>query len=52
MRTPYRNPVPDIYVLGLDGDETRAVQVELHEEWDDAAVDGQLCSQWASANRK
>ena len=34
--------------LGL-GDRT--VQVELHEKWDDAAVDGRLCSQWASANR-
>lgn len=29
-----------------------SVQVELHEKWDDGAVDGRLCSEWASANRK
>ncbi len=27
------------------------VQIELHEKWDDAAVDGRLCGQWAAANR-
>ncbi len=30
----------------------RSVQVELHEKWDDGAVDGRLCSEWAAANRK
>ena len=35
--------------LGL---RERSVQVELHEKWDDAAVDGRLCSAWAAANRK
>lgn len=34
------------------GQPERPVQVELHEKWDDAAVDGRLCSEWASANRK
>ena len=27
------------------------VQVELHEKWEDAVVDGVLCSDWAAANR-
>lgn len=30
----------------------RSVQVERHEKWDDAAVDGRLCSEWAAENRK
>ena len=34
--------------LGL-GD--RAVQIELHEKWDDASVDGRLLSEWAAENR-
>ncbi len=34
------------------GFSERSVQVELHEKWDDGAVDGRLCSEWASANRK
>lgn len=34
------------------GERDRMVQVELHEKWDDASVDGQLCSEWASANRE
>lgn len=28
-----------------------SVQVELHEKWDDAAIDGELCSSWAEHKR-
>jgi len=30
---------------------TGSVQVELHEKWDDGAVDGELCSEWAARVR-
>jgi hypothetical protein len=33
--------------LGRQG----SVQVELHEKWDDGAVDGELCSDWAARVR-
>lgn len=29
-----------------------SVQVELHEKWDDAAVDGETCAAWAARNRR
>jgi len=29
-----------------------SVQVELHEKWDDAAIDGETCSAWAARNRR
>jgi len=29
-----------------------SVQVELHEKWDDAAIDGEACSTWAARNRR
>jgi len=28
-----------------------SVQVELHEKWDDGAIDGELCSSWAARVR-
>jgi hypothetical protein len=28
-----------------------SVQVELHEKWDDGAIDGELCSAWAERRR-
>lgn len=28
-----------------------SVQIELHEKWDDAAVDGERCSDWAARVR-
>lgn len=34
------------------GQSNRGVQVELHEKWDDGAVDGQLCSAWVADNRR
>ena len=34
--------------LGRSG----SVQVELHEKWEDGALDGELCSDWAARTRK
>jgi phenylpyruvate tautomerase PptA (4-oxalocrotonate tautomerase family) len=34
--------------LGRSG----SVQVELHEKWDDAAIDGESCADWAARNRR
>jgi hypothetical protein len=31
---------------------TGSVQVELVEKWDDAAIDGELCSEWAARHRR
>lgn len=30
---------------------TGSVQVELREKWDDGAIDGELCSDWAARRR-
>lgn len=30
---------------------TGSVQVELHEKWEDAAIDGETCAAWARRNR-
>jgi hypothetical protein len=29
-----------------------SVQVEVHEKWDDAAIDGESCADWAARNRR
>jgi hypothetical protein len=29
-----------------------SVQVELREKWDDAAIDGETCADWAARNRR
>jgi hypothetical protein len=29
-----------------------SVQVELHEKWDDAAIDGETCADWAARTRR
>jgi hypothetical protein len=34
-----------------DMQKTGSVLVELHEKWDDGAVDGELCSDWAARVR-
>lgn len=28
-----------------------SIQVEIHEKWDDAGIDGELCSEWARKRR-
>ena len=33
--------------LGRSG----SIQVEIHEKWDDAGIDGELCSEWARKRR-
>ncbi|MBM4270229.1 MAG: hypothetical protein FJ144_27095 [Deltaproteobacteria bacterium] len=38
-------------IVREDLGRTNPVQVELHEKWDDAMVDGELCSAWAAKNR-
>jgi hypothetical protein len=48
----------DIAVAGLtrivkqDLGRTGSVQVELHEKWDDATIDGETCAAWAARNRR
>jgi Domain of unknown function (DUF1904) len=32
--------------------EGRSIEIELREKWDDAAVNGQLLSDWSRANRR
>ncbi|HEY8513906.1 MAG TPA: hypothetical protein VIS07_00160 [Candidatus Binatia bacterium] len=39
-------------IVKQDLGHTGSVQVELHEKWDDAAIDGELCSAWAARNRR
>jgi len=29
-----------------------SVQVEVHEKWDDAAIDGESCADWAARTRR
>ena len=38
-------------IVKQDLGRTGSVQVELHEKWDDGALDGELCSDWARRNR-
>ena len=39
-------------IVKEDLGRTGSVQVELREKWDDAAIDGELCSDWATRVRK
>lgn len=39
-------------IVKEDLGRTGGVQVELHEKWDDAAIDGETCADWAARNRR
>jgi len=39
-------------IVKEDLKRTGSVQFELHEKWDDAAIDGESCADWAARNRK
>jgi hypothetical protein len=39
-------------IVKQDLGRTGSVQVELHEKWDDATIDGETCAAWASRNRR
>ena len=39
-------------IVKHDLGRTGSVQVELREKWDDAAIDGELCSEWAARHRR
>ena len=38
-------------IVKEDLKRTGSVQVEVHEKWDDAAIDGESCADWAARNR-
>jgi hypothetical protein len=39
-------------IVKHDLGRTGSVQVELVEKWDDAAIDGQICADWATRKRR
>ena len=39
-------------ILKEDMQRAGSVQVELHEKWDDATIDGETCAAWATRNRR
>jgi hypothetical protein len=39
-------------IVKEDLGRTGSVQVELHEKWDDAAIDGETCADWAARHRR
>ncbi|HZR81254.1 MAG TPA: hypothetical protein VFD92_09165 [Candidatus Binatia bacterium] len=39
-------------IVKHDLGRTTSVQVELVEKWEDAAIDGETCSDWAARNRR
>jgi len=39
-------------IVKQDLGRSESVQVELVEKWDDAAIDGELCSDWAARRRR
>lgn len=40
------------HIVKHDLGHAGSVQVELHEKWDDAAIDGETCAAWAARNRR
>ena len=38
-------------IVKVDLGRAGSVQVELREKWEDGAVDGELCADWAARNR-
>lgn len=39
-------------IVKQDLGRTGSVQVELHEKWEDATIDGETCAAWAARNRR
>jgi len=39
-------------IVREDLGRTGSVQVELREKWEDGAIDGELCSDWAARRRR
>ena len=39
-------------IVRKDLGRTGSVQVELREKWEDGAIDGEICSDWAAARRR
>lgn len=39
-------------IVKQDLGRTGSVQVELHEKWEDATIDGETCAAWATRNRR